>query len=180
MLPVPFFIGIVPPDDVKRRIEAFRNRWESNRLREVVEPHITVKAQSGLTGDLAWLDKVRNVCSSFRSFRVSLGEPATYGTSVAYLSVRSAEICELHRSLMEAVSPPPELLKIYYELDRYHPHLTLGQTHWGMSESEIVEMAAEARRALAPYPSFDVAFVRVYKEIGPDRYAPFEDIRLAR
>lgn len=39
-----YFIGITPPDDYKEKIVAFRDRWASNRLNDVVEPHITVKA----------------------------------------------------------------------------------------------------------------------------------------
>jgi 2'-5' RNA ligase len=176
---VRYFIGIVPPDDYKKRIERFRNRWASNRTGEVAEPHITVKAQGGLTEDLAWLDRVREVCASFPRFQLSLGEPETYGEAVAYLDVRSDEIHELHRRLLNAVSPPPELIRLHYEGELYDPHLTLGQTHWGMSGPEIMEMKREARTALAPWPVFPVAFVRVYKEIEPDKYVPFEDIPLA-
>jgi len=174
-----YFIGIVPPDADKERIDRFRNRWASNRIGEVVEPHITVKAQGGLTEDLAWLDRVREVCSSFRRFQLSLAEPETFGDAVVFLSVRSDEIYELHRRLVEAVSPSPELIKRYFEGEYYHPHLTLGQTHFGMSGPEILEMKREARSALAPWPVFPVSFVRVYREIEPDKYAPFEDIRLA-
>ena len=175
-----YFIAIVPPDDYKARVERFRNQWASNRIGDVVEPHITVKAQGGLTGDLAWLDRVREVCSSFRRFQLSLAEPETFGDAVAYLGVRSDEIHELHRRLLDAVSPSPELIKRYFEGEYYHPHLTLGQTHWGMSGPEIMEMKREARTALSPWPVFSVAFVRVYQEIEPDRYVPFEDIPLAR
>ena len=174
-----YFIGIVPPDDDKKRIERFRNRWASNRTGEVAEPHITVKEQGGLTEDLAWLDRVREECASFPRFQLSLGEPETFGEAVVFLRVRSDEIHELHRRLLDAVSPAPELIKRYFEGEYYHPHLTLGQTHWGMSGPEILEMMREARTALPPWPVFSVTFVRVYKEIEPDKYVPFEDIPLA-
>jgi len=175
-----YFIGIIPPDEDKKRIEQFRNRWASNRTGEVAEPHITVKAQGGLTEDLAWLDRVREVCSSFPRFQLSLAEPETFGDAVVFPGVRSDGIHVLHRRLLDAVSPSPELIKRYYEGDLYRPHLTLGQTLWGMSGPEIMEMAREARTALAPWPAFSVSFVRVYKEMEPDKYVPFDDIPLAR
>lgn len=174
-----YFIGIVPPDEYKEQIAKYRNRWVSNRLRDVVEPHITVKAQSGLTEDMSWLEVVKETCSSFQSFQLTLSEPATFGTAVTFLSVESDDIYDLHKRLVNTVSPSPELIKRYLELDRFHPHLTLGQTYWGMKESEIEEMKLAARNALAPFPTFDVTYVRVYKEIEPNKYVPFEDIQLA-
>jgi len=175
-----YFLGIVPPDAYKERIERFRNRWTSNRIGEVAtEPHVTVKAQGGLTEDLAWLDSVRGVCSSFRSFRLSLAEPETFGDAVVFLGVRSEEIYELHKKLLDSVSPPHEQIIRYFEGEYYHPHLTLGQTHFGMTAPEIAEMKREARSALSPWPVFPVTFIRVYRKIEPDKYAPFEDIRLS-
>ena len=173
-----FFIGIVPPDEYKQLIVAFRNRWSSNGLREVVEPHVTVKAQSGLTTDLSWLNKVKETCSLFPSFQLSLAEPSSYGTAVTFLSVESKDIYDLHKRLVEAVSPLPELV-LFYELDGFHPHLTLGQTLFGMETSEVEEMKEAAKHSLAPFPTFDVTYVRVYKEIEPNKYVPFEDIQLA-
>lgn len=174
-----YFIGIVPPDDYKEQIVSFRNRWASNRLTDVVEPHITIKAQGGLTEDLGWLENVREICSSVQGFQISLSEPATFGTAVIFLSVESKEIYDLHKRLVYTVSPSPELIKRFLELDRFHPHLTLGQTHWGMKESEIEEMKLATRNALAPFPTFNVRYIRVYKEIEPNKYVPFEDIQLA-
>jgi 2'-5' RNA ligase superfamily len=86
----------------------------------VFEPHITVKAQSGLTADLAWLNKVKETCSSFPCFKLSIAEPSSFGSAVAFLSVESKDIYDLHKRLMEAVSPSPEL-DLSYELGGYHP-----------------------------------------------------------
>jgi 2'-5' RNA ligase len=90
-------------------------------------------------------------------FQLSLAEPASFGSSVVYLTVQSKEIFELHRRLVDAVAPSPELIKRYFELDKYTPHLTLGQTEWGMDETELQEMKSEAAHALAPFPTFTVA-----------------------
>lgn len=48
-----------------------------------------------------------------------------------------------------------------------------------MKELEIKEMEFASRNALAPFPTFKVTYVRVYKEIEPNKYVPFEDIQLA-
>jgi 2'-5' RNA ligase len=78
---------------------------------------------------------------------------------------------------MDTVSPSPEHV-LRYELDGFHPHLTLAQTLFGMENLEIEEMKNEAKNVLAPFPTFNVTYVRVYKEIEPNKYVPFEDIRL--
>ncbi|MCJ8015301.1 2'-5' RNA ligase family protein [Paenibacillus sp. KQZ6P-2] len=173
-----YFIGIVLPDEYKEQIAVFRNRWASNRLKDVVEPHITVKAQGGLTEDMGWMNNIRGTCSSIKSFRLSMSEPATFGNAVTFLGVESKEVYYLHKRLVDTVSPRPEQIDRYFELDRFHPHLTLGQTYWGMNETEIEEMKLSAINALAPFPTFHVNYVRVYQEIEQNKYIPFEDIRL--
>ncbi|WP_227871935.1 2'-5' RNA ligase family protein [Paenibacillus albus] len=115
----------------------------------------------------------------FKSFQITLSEPATFGTAVSFISVESKEIYNLHKCLVDSVSPSPDLIKQYFEMDRYHPHLTLGQTHWGMVEAEIEEMNIVARSALSLFPTFEVNEVRVYREVEPNRNEPFEVIRLA-
>ncbi len=173
-----YFIGIVPPDEYRERIVAFQKRWEGNGLCDVVEPHITVKAQSGLATDMAWLPIIRTICASFPRFRVSISVPASFDGVVTYLSVDSDRIRELHQRLVDAVSPAPELIAEYRELAGYVPHLTLGQTHWGMTEAELSEMKVSALGGLAPFPTFEVEYVRVYRKIDKHAYAPYEDIKL--
>jgi len=174
-----FFVGIVPPDDYKQKIIDFQKKWVSNNMWKIVEPHITVKAQSGLGTDLAWLDNIKHVCASFPRFPVTLGQSETFGVAVAYLSVHSGHLQDFHEGLVSAVSPPQEIMKRYMEMERFVPYLTLGQTHWGMNSEEIVDMKASAMVELAPFPMFSVEFVRVYQEIENDIYVPYEDIELA-
>ncbi|KYP82067.1 2'-5' RNA ligase [Ferroacidibacillus organovorans] len=176
---VQYFVGIVPPTDYKERIVEFQKRWQSNRTWEVAEPHITVKAQSGLGDDLRWLESIKRTCASFPRFTVSIDQPKTFGEAVAYLSVESSEIHDFHERLVEAVSPPPEVMKQYMEMERFIPHLTLGQTHWGMSSEEISEMRSFASITLFPFPTFSVDFIRVFQEIEKNTYILFEDIDLA-
>ena len=109
---------------------------------------------------------------------VSITGPASFDGVVTYLGVRSDRIRELHQRLVETVSPAPELIQQYRELDCYTPHLTLGQTHWGITEQELDEMKLSAEWSLAPFPAFTVENIRVYQEIEKDMYAPYEDIEL--
>lgn len=175
-----YFIGIVPPIEYKNQITSFRNRWKHHQLNEVAEPHITVKAQGGLTEDLTWLKKVKIVCSTTQRFRLTLTEPSKFGNEVVFLGVQSKEIYNFHQLLVDTIAPSPELIKRYFEMDAFHPHLTLGQTHWGMEESEIEEMRLTSTHVLAPFPSFTVTRIRVYQEVEPNQYVSFEDIPLAR
>jgi hypothetical protein len=57
MVHMQYFVGVVPPEEYLKRVVAFQKRWTTNRLPEVVEPHMTVKAQDGLTEDMNWLNK---------------------------------------------------------------------------------------------------------------------------
>lgn len=51
--------------------------------------------------------------------------------------------------------PPVEEIGKYFELENYTPHLTLGQTHFGMISEELQEMAQKAESELTPNPAFE-------------------------
>ncbi|WP_167555375.1 2'-5' RNA ligase family protein [Gottfriedia acidiceleris] len=174
-----YYIGIVPPDDLKKKIVNFQQQWENNRLVEGVEPHITVKAQGGLTPDMKWLEGVKTECENFLPFEVTISNPKFFGEDILFLSVDSDELTKLHERLVESVSPSKELIKTYFELDEYFPHLTLGQTHFGLTNLELNDMAKKAIKELIPASTFKVEFIRVYKstEIG---YLKFIDIPLMK
>lgn len=167
-----FFIGIVPPTEIFNEIQKIKHESHS-------EPHITVKAQAGLDEDLLWLDKIKQVCENFQAFDVKLTEPRYFGEDVLFLGVESEQISTLHKELVKAVSPDPELSKQYFEWDAYVPHLTIAQRSYGMTYEQLEEVKAEVRNTLYPFPTFNVNFIRVYcKEHRGEAYKKYVDIPL--
>ena len=178
-----YFIGIVPPEEYLERIEHFQSRW-INHLG--VEPHITLKAQGGLTPDKMWIGKVQKVCVNFKPFPVSLGKPKYFGENILYLSVNSNNLHELHQKIVQEISPSEELIKQYFELDAFVPHLTLGKEHYGgnistgLSKKDLKEMERLAYKELKPFPDFEVNFIRVYElNIEKQRYEIHLDFPLS-
>ncbi|MGA4722163.1 2'-5' RNA ligase family protein [Fictibacillus nanhaiensis] len=169
-----YFIGIVPPKEYLKRIEQFQGKW-FDRLG--VEPHITIKAQGGLTSDKNWIEKVQNVCKDFSSFQLTLSEPQYLGENILYLSVQSDEIHHLHQTLVQSIAPSDDLIKQYFELDDFVPHLTLGHLP---SQLELKHMETCAKTELIPYPAFDVTFIRIYQtNYEKQIYEKYLDIHLA-
>ncbi|HAM81539.1 2'-5' RNA ligase family protein [Ornithinibacillus bavariensis] len=173
-----YFIGIVPPESFKDKLIAFRGRWPNHRINKVVEPHITLKAQGGLTASEEWLANIINVCENFHPFRIRVEDPKFFFDNILFLSVESVELVELHYKIVQVVAPSAELIKQYYELDDYIPHMTLGKTAYGMTHQELIDMEAAVKEELSPYPSFEVNFIRVYKEFESEKYLKFLDIPL--
>jgi 2'-5' RNA ligase len=173
-----YFIGIVPPLEYKEKILHFQKKWKSNKVVDLVEPHITIKAQGGLTPDRGWMNGLEQMCAEFSSFRIALREPHFFGEHVLYLSVDSPELYQLHNNIVQLIKPSEEQSKKYFEREDYIPHLTLGETYFGMDSNELHDMAKKARQLLSPYPAFLVNQVRVYQEIAPLKYSPFKDIEL--
>ncbi|WP_017381864.1 2'-5' RNA ligase family protein [Paenisporosarcina sp. TG-14] len=173
-----FFIGIVPSDEYKKRLLDFHHKWKNNRITDVVEPHITLKAQGGLTTDEKWLSKVKEVCNNFNSFQITLEKPMFFGEDILYLSATSNELYKLHKSIVRVISPSNDLIKKFFELDDFVPHMTLGKINYGLSNKELREMGNLAEKELIPFPTFEVRFVRVYQEIEPNKYRKFLDIPL--
>lgn len=173
-----FFIGIVPTDEFKLKLIDFQCKWKNNRIIDAVEPHITLKAQGGLTPDEKWLSKVKAVCHNFQSFQITLDKPMFFGEDIIYLSATSNELFNLHKSIVGEVSPSNDLIKQYFELDDFVPHMTLGKTNYGLSKKELRDMRNLAEKELSPFPTFEVRFVRVYQEIEPNKYIKYLDIPL--
>ncbi|MCM3575310.1 2'-5' RNA ligase family protein [Mesobacillus subterraneus] len=179
-----YFIGIVPPEDYLSKIVKFQSKWISQLG---VEPHITLKAQGGLTPDKEWINNVQRVCENFKPFQVSLGKPMYFGDNILYLSVNSNKLHQLHKKIVLEVSPSEELIKQYFELDAFVPHLTLGKEQHGgnistgLSKTELKEMESLADIELSPYPEFEVNFIRVYQlNNEKQRYEKYFDITLGK
>jgi 2'-5' RNA ligase len=175
-----FFIGVVPPVEVKNSIIEFQTRWKNNSLLQVVEPHITIKAQGGLTPDKNWVSEVEKVCLGISPFQVTLDKPMFFGENVLFFNVQSEQIQDVLEKLVRTISPEPELIKKYMEFKDYVPHLTLGQTNWGLSAEELKEMAKAAEQVLFPHPAFNVNFLRIYQETQPNKYSKYLDLSLLK
>lgn len=173
-----FFIGIVPSDEYKMKLIDFQHKWKNNRITDVVEPHITLKAQGGLTPDGKWLSKVKRVINNFQSFQIKLDKPMFFGDDILYLSATSNELYKLHKNIVLEISPTNDLIKKYFELDDFVPHMTLAKTNYGLSKKELSDMGKLAEKELNPFPTFEVRFVRVYQEIETNKYIKYLDISL--
>ncbi|WP_369793253.1 2'-5' RNA ligase family protein [Halobacillus sp. BBL2006] len=132
-----YFIGIVPAEDYKIKVIEFQKKWKNHWITDVVEPHITLKAQGGLTADKEWLNKVEEVCHDFKPFQIQLDKPMFFGEEVLYLSANSEELYKLHRDMVREISPSKELVQSYFELDDFVPHMTLGKTSYGLTKQEL-------------------------------------------
>jgi 2'-5' RNA ligase len=175
---VEYFIGIVPPEEYLERIEHFQRKWVNDLG---VEPHITVKAQGGLTADKRWIDKVQKVCQDFKPFQVSLDKPMYFGDNILYLSVNSNNLHDLHKKIVQEISPSEDLIKQYFELDAFVPHLTLGKEQDGgnILKKELKNMEELADKELTPYPDFEVNYIRIYElNMEKQRYEKYLDISL--
>ncbi|MBS3681281.1 2'-5' RNA ligase family protein [Ornithinibacillus massiliensis] len=173
-----YFIGIVPPDSYKEKVATFRGNWTTHWINKAVEPHITLKAQGGLTPDEKWISKVKKLCEIIEPFHITIGKPKFFFDNILYLSIESDELTALHKKLVQTIAPSPELIKRYFEMDDFIPHMSLGKTYYGMSTEELQDMARLAGEKITPYPMFKVDFIRIYREIEPQIYEKYIDIPL--
>ncbi|MFP3472788.1 2'-5' RNA ligase family protein, partial [Micrococcus sp. SIMBA_144] len=79
-------------------------------------PHITLKAQGGLTEDLEWVSRIKKVCSEIEPFRIQLEEAMFFGEEILYLSAQSEDLHKLHEKIVHSVEPSKELIEKYFEL----------------------------------------------------------------
>lgn len=168
-----YFIGIPLPDDLKKRIVSFQKSFENNKVPLMVEPHITVKAQGGLSEDKSWIPSIENVVKNYSVFEVSFTDVDSFGEHVAFLVPSSGkELIGLHKILVDTIRPNAELIEKYFEGDNYHFHLTLAGTSWGMTSEELISVKKRAKNELLDLPKFTVSFIRVYERKDSDK--PYE------
>ncbi|WP_211655377.1 2'-5' RNA ligase family protein [Planococcus alpniumensis] len=172
-----YFIGISPPADYTNQLSQFRKQWPDNRIDKIVEPHITLKAQGGLTPDESWLENVRKACEKTNRFEATVGGTAFFGEEILYLQVESQGLKKLHERLVAVVEPTDEMIAQYFELDQFVPHLTLAKTSYGLSVQQLKAMAQHASEELDTC-RFEVDFIRVYQESGTGVYRKHTDIPL--
>lgn len=177
-----YFIGITLPAALKEKIISFQNSFPTNEVQRIAEPHITVKAQGGLTEDESWINVVREAVENYPSFEINLSGVDGFGGTVLFLSpVPSSELIGLHRLLLEVVNPSNNLIAKYFEGDTYQPHITLGGTSWGMTKDDLVSMRELAKNRFIDSEPFMVSFVRIYRQQDLDGpYEKFVDLPLTR
>jgi 2'-5' RNA ligase len=165
-----FFLGLVPPLVTKERIIKFQESFPSNKVPYFYEPHITLKAPSGLTEDKAWLPKVLVLVGNHQRFSINLSSIDGFDDNVLFLKPKSSEgLMSLHQKLIELLNPTEEENRKFYEGPMYHPHLTLGEVTWGgMTREELREMRKRSGFELFNIPPFEPSFVRVYQKEGDD------------
>jgi len=173
-----YYIGIIPPKEIQDKIINFRKLF-LNKM--ALEPHITIKAQSGLSEDKVWLEKVKKYLEQASPFRVELKGLSQFGNDVLFFQVISNEIGKIHNDLVEIVNPSKELREKYFENEKYTPHLTLLETGWGINKDELVSIKLKAEQEINNLPIFDVNFARVYVQSEPNtQYKKLLDINFKK
>ncbi len=176
-----FFIGIVPPLATKERIVEFQKSFPSNNVPRMYEPHITLKAPSGLSEDKTWLAPLMTLIGNHAPFLVKLEGLGHFEDRVLFLNPAFSEgLMDLHQKLVALLNPDEEAKKKYFEGALYEPRLTLGETTWGgMTKEELEIMRKKADTEFYTVSPFLVTSVRLYqKEGNGDIYQKLFDIPL--
>jgi 2'-5' RNA ligase len=162
------FIGVTPPDDIQQRIVRLQTAFA---CKLVVEPHITVKTQSGLTDGRVWLKPVENFLRQQTPFRVALTGlltvPKWFWDEALLLGVQSPGIHKIHDDLLRLINPDEKLRHKYFEDRPYVPHLTLADRSYGISRETLCSMEAQAKHDFIDLPPFQVTFARIYQQANP-------------
>jgi len=176
-----YFIGIIPPEETKSRINNFQRSFSSNKLPYIFEPHITVKSWGGLTDDLMWLDRVIPIIEEYPTFEICLNGVGSFRDDVVILKpVFSKELLALHKKILDIIGPNGyNTYKNFFEGDAYEAHFTLGMNSWGMTKDELFSLKDMGIKELSDIPKFNVTFLRVYRQEKIDEpYKKFIDIKL--
>ena len=173
---MPFFIGLPLPPNFARKVLKFQRKYENNSLPGIVEPHITVKAQGGLSEDLEWLSPVRKVIESTISFEVKVGKPNTFAGKAVYLSVQSEGAKLLHRELVISVSPSEDEIAAYYEMDSYVPHVSIAILEDNLDSDTLERIREDASKTFTGSFSFVVESARIYGLTDRGTYVTLGDI----
>jgi 2'-5' RNA ligase len=172
---MPFFIAVLPPPQVMKQIQSFRQKWDYT---ETSPPHITVKASSGLTATEDWVPKIEQICRGFPAFELKLGAPATFGTSVLFNTVLCKEIITLHLLFVDAIKPSLQEQKQHYEVTDFIPHLTIVQKNKQMTNDQFFNIKQDAEHTLDEFKPFIVPSVHIFSMNKSHTYTPVLELPL--
>lgn len=165
-----FLLGLLPPADLRVRVEAFRERLS---LRESA-PHVTVKARSGLDAGSGWKPSLREGVAASPPVTLGVGGARAFRNgSAVYLAVHSPEAVALHVRLLGALNPAE---RFGYEGPHLTPHLTLALKRRGVDLGVVLEAARAEFAELNEAPlTFTCREVWVMRKPGPGGlYVPEE------
>lgn len=155
------------PKELEEKILSFQKRYPTNQLPYKYKPHITVKASLGLTDDMEWLMKVKEVCSKTKPFVVKTDSINTFGDfDVVYLNADSPDIKALHKDIVNQFNYSKEEGTKFFELELYNPHISLGVVWDGMSKEELKQLKIDAINEFQPYPSFMINELTLLQKVN--------------
>lgn len=177
-----YFIGIVPPQPLYNSIINVQKKYIS---RLGIEPHVTLKAQSGLTEDEKWIEEVKNIISNFKQFKVDIKGSSYFGSIVLFIAVGSSELDNLHNSLINTLNISHEQQKKYFEGPDFIGHITVGKTTYPsnlssntLTTEQLDEMEKEITKNIK-LDSFLVDEVWIYKKVN-NSYERYKNIKLSK
>ncbi len=165
------FVGLRPPPVLAGRALA----WQRSLGHEITEPHVTLKAPGRLSGPQ--ISACREACRQALPFQVRVGGVGRFGERVVFLRAEGPGLTALHRALVAAVGQEPG----GFELDGYHPHLTLA-VNWrpmrlGQSWAEVLASAEAEFADLERTPlDFTAREVVLYRKDAPGQ--PYAEDRV--
>ena len=109
------FVGLRPPPVLAERARS----WQRSLGHEITAPHVTLKAPGRLSAPQ--ILACREACRHAAPFQVRIGGVGSFGERVIFLRAEGPNLTALHCALVAAVGQEPG----GFELDGYHPHLTL-------------------------------------------------------
>ncbi|ADV66643.1 2'-5' RNA ligase family protein [Deinococcus maricopensis] len=170
-----FLLGVLAPQGLSARVDAFRAASGASRESAA---HVTVKARSGLSADLAWLESARATVAQAPAFEVRVGGAGIFPRRAVYLRVDSPGLVEVHVALLHALRPAR---RFGYEGPHMTPHLTLAQArrHLDLNGTFAQAQAAFADLAVQPF-AFTVTALHLFMKPGPGGiYTPVSPLPLA-
>jgi len=160
-----YFVGIVPPAALTERVLA----WQARLEHVVTAPHVTLKAPGQFSG--AQLTACEQACARTPAFEVQLGAVQTFPDRVVYLSASGAGLHALHAELVAAAGRSAGR----FELEGYHPHLTLAlgwrplNAAWASALASAQDEFADLGRAPLRFTVTDAALFRKHRAGEPYR-----------
>jgi hypothetical protein len=172
-----FLLAVLPPPQLAERIGRFR---AAQHLRDAAAvPHVTIKARSGLSPDLAWQAPLQEVVARHAPVPLSIGGPRVFSNGTAlYLETDGPAAVQLHLALLEALQDRESGGRFFgYEGPGLKLHLSLALKRRGVDLPEVLAAAQSEFADLEREPlRFSGHAITLMRKPGPGGfYAPLQE-----
>lgn len=173
-----YFIGIIPPKDIREKIVLLQRSAERNRLPDYVPPHITIVPPFSSDSIPALPQSAMKILFDSEEFEIKIKGVESFGAHTVYLDVDSVSLLSFQAKFIESLFSEHFIERNQLGRKEFHPHITIGQRRHGLSFKELSQLRIAGKNSDIIGQGFLVNAISILGKVNSKSYSIVNTIQL--